>query len=125
MRRIGIVGTGIMGAGMVTNYLAAGYPVTIWNRTPHKTKILQAAGAVLADSPRAVVEQSDLVFEVTADDASSQAVWQGKDGIIAGTDKNKMLVTSATLSIAWTEQLSQLCSKQGLAFFDMPLTGGR
>ena len=66
-----------------------------------------------------------MVFEVTANDESSQAVWQGVDGILAAATKDKVLIASATLTVGWTEQLAKECAGKGFTFFDMPLTGGR
>lgn len=125
MKRIAVIGTGIMGGGIASNYLKNGYRVIIWNRSPEKTKALQAAGAILAASPKAATAQADIIFEVTADDESSQAVWMGEEGIIAGADSNKTLIASGTLSIDWARQLTTVCSDKGFVFFDMPLTGGR
>ena len=114
-----------MGRGMASNFLKAGHEVVVWNRSPDKTTTLQQLGAKLADSPKLATEQADIIFEVTANDESSQAVWQDNDGILAGADKTKTLIASATLSVDWTIQLSDLCSSAGFTFFDMPLTGGR
>ena len=125
MKRIAVIGTGIMGSGIAANYLKAGYAVTVWNRTPEKTKSLLELGAQLAESPKTATSQSDIIFEVTANDESSRSVWQGADGIIAGADVAKTLIASATLSISWTEELSKLCASSNFNFFDMPLTGGR
>jgi 3-hydroxyisobutyrate dehydrogenase-like beta-hydroxyacid dehydrogenase len=125
MKKIAVIGTGIMGSGIVSNYLKNDYEVIIWNRTPEKTKTLQELGAKLVDTPRAAAKLSDIIFEVTANDESSQAVWQGPNGILAGSDNTKTLIASATLSIDWTEQLYGLCKARELNFFDIPLTGGR
>lgn len=125
MKKIGIVGTGIMGSGMAMNYLKAGYKVNVWNRSADKAEALTQKGANLLASPREVADQSDIIFEVTANDESSSSVWQGSDGIIAGASKDKIVITSATLSIDWVSKLSAMCADQGLSFFDMPLTGGR
>lgn len=125
MKTIGIVGTGIMASGIAQNYLKAGYTVYIWNRTAQKTVALQSAGAKLLASPKAVAEQADIIFEVTATDESSQSVWQGESGILAGANQNSILITSATLTANWTDELAAICQTQGKTFFDMPLTGGR
>ncbi len=114
-----------MGGGIAANYLKAGYEVIIWNRSPEKTTDLQAAGASLAASPKVATEQADIIFEVTANDESSQSVWQGVDGILAGADANKILIVSGTFSVDWTAKLADQCAKKGIKFFDMPLTGGR
>lgn len=43
--RIGFIGLGIMGRGMAANILRAGFPLTVWNRTPGRADELVAAGA--------------------------------------------------------------------------------
>lgn len=125
MKKIGIVGLGIMGSGMAENFLKNGYELYVWNRSPEKADKLVKNGANLCKTPRDVAEKSDMVFEVTANDDSSRGVWTGDDGILAGASKDSVLVSSATLSVAWTDELAGLCRQKGFTFFDMPLTGGR
>ena len=45
MERIAFIGLGIMGSPMARRLLAAGYPVTVWNRTASRAEPLQAEGA--------------------------------------------------------------------------------
>lgn len=125
MSKIAIIGTGIMGHGMAANFLKQNYQVYVWNRSAEKVKELVSAGATLAKTPQQATQSADLIFEVTANDESSRQVWLERDGILAGADKNKMLITSATLSISWVDELAQMCADRKLSFFDMPLTGGR
>ena len=125
MKKIGIVGLGIMGSGMAENFLKNGYELYIWNRSPEKADKLVKNGAKLCITPKEVGEKSDMVFEVTANDDSSREIWTGDDGILAGASKDSVLVSSATLSVAWTDELAGLCGQKGFTFFDMPLTGGR
>jgi 3-hydroxyisobutyrate dehydrogenase-like beta-hydroxyacid dehydrogenase len=125
MNKIAVVGTGIMGSGIATNYLKDGYDVIVWNRSAAKTDSLKNDGAHVASSPQEATEFADIIFEVTANDASSQSVWQGTDGILAAANTSKVLITSATLSIDWTTQLAKLCQADSYQFLDMPLTGGR
>lgn len=122
---IGIVGLGIMGSGMADNFLKNGYQLYVWNRTPEKAGIFGKKGAVVCKTPREVAVNSDLIFEVTANDESSKAVWLGEDGILKGSTKDKVLVTSATLSVEWIDELAAKCQENGFEFFDMTLTGGR
>lgn len=125
MKKIAIVGTGIMGHGIASNFLKHGYEVYVWNRTEAKLKDLVKQGAIAVKMPKEAAEKSDLVFEVTANDQSSKKVWLGEDGIIAGSKNGKVVIASATLSTQWIDELNKLCSKKKLHFFDMPLTGGR
>jgi 3-hydroxyisobutyrate dehydrogenase-like beta-hydroxyacid dehydrogenase len=122
MKTIAVIGIGIMGNGIAANFLKAKYPVIVWNRTQSRLKPLQKLGAIVAKTPQEATQKADIVFEVTANDASSRKVWKQ---ILKEADKSKTLITCATLSVDWTDQLSKMCAKKGLTFFDMPMTGGR
>ena len=125
MRKIGVVGAGIMGSGIVKNYLKNGYSVYIWNRTRENILSLADQGAIILEKPKEVAKTCDILFEVTSNDESSRSVWLGDDGILAGANHNTILISSATVSASWTDELIKQCSANGQIFFDMPLTGGR
>ena len=57
--KVGWIGTGVMGKSMCGHLLKAGFPVTIYNRSPEKTRELVAQGAAVASTPAAVAEASD------------------------------------------------------------------
>jgi len=122
---IGIVGLGIMGSGMASNFLKHGYQTIVWNRTKTISQKLVKKGAIVCSSPKEVVQKADVIFEVTANDESSRAVWLGKKGLLSGASSRKVLIASATLSVDWTDELIRRCKRQGSTFADMPLTGGR
>lgn len=125
MKSIGVIGVGIMGRGIVENYLKNGYKVIIWNRTASKIQDLIEGGAVLAKTPKDCVSSSDIVFEVSANDESSREIWTGKNGILEAAKPSKPLITCATLSVDWVLELAELCQQRNLSFYDMPMTGGR
>lgn len=50
--RIGFIGTGVMGTGIINNLLRAGEQVTVFNRTPAHAKAVLANGASWAASPQ-------------------------------------------------------------------------
>jgi 3-hydroxyisobutyrate dehydrogenase-like beta-hydroxyacid dehydrogenase len=99
--------------------------VAVWNRTADRTAELVTAGATAAPTPGAAANDADVVFEATADDASSRSVWLGDDGIIAGSAATSALVTSATLSPDWVAELAGRCRAFRRTFLDIPVTGGR
>ena len=127
MNRVAVVGLGIMGHGIADNFLKTGYSVTLWNRTKDKADDLLARGAKWADTPAQAAQDADIVFEVTANNESSREVWLGKDGILSkgSSDQPKFLITSATLSVDWVQELAQKADSPNTTFFDMPMTGGR
>jgi 3-hydroxyisobutyrate dehydrogenase len=52
MKKIGIVGTGIMGSGMAQNYLKAGHTLSVWNRSQDKAENLVKLGAKFLQSTK-------------------------------------------------------------------------
>lgn len=56
-----VIGLGPMGQAMVRAFLAAGHPVTVWNRTASRADELVSAGAARAATPAEAVAASPLV----------------------------------------------------------------
>jgi 3-hydroxyisobutyrate dehydrogenase-like beta-hydroxyacid dehydrogenase len=125
MKKIAVIGIGIMGNGIATNFLKNGYKVTVWNRHSEKLINLKKTGAIVASSPRQATEYADIIFEVTANDKSSQSVWLGENEILAGANSQKVLIECSTISISWVDKLIKLCKQKSFSFFDMAMTGGR
>jgi len=125
MKKIGVVGLGIMGHGIADNFLKNRYEVYVWNRNPEKAQDLAEKGAIVCKTPKEVAQNVEMIFEVTANDESSKEVWATDDGILAGVSANCVLISNATLSTKWVDKLAKLCTEKGNVFFDMPMTGSR
>jgi 3-hydroxyisobutyrate dehydrogenase len=125
MKKIGIIGAGIMAAGMAQNFLKHGYEVIVWNRSPEKLEPLIASGAEQGDTPKAVASAADIIIECVSDDEASRSVWLGDQGILSAADRSKVLIASSSLSLNWTDELTKLCKDKNFQFMDMPLTGSR
>ncbi len=123
--RIAFLGLGIMGGGMSQRLLAAGFPVTVYNRNRDKAAALVAGGAQWAESPRAAAMGADIVFSMVADDAASRSMWLGETGALASAGPPAILVESSTLTVAWVRELAAAVAQRGLEFVDAPVTGSK
>jgi 3-hydroxyisobutyrate dehydrogenase len=74
MAAIALLGTGLLGSGMVETLLRRGHQVRVWNRTPARTAAVVALGAIAADSPAEAVRGVERVHLVLAEDAAVDAV---------------------------------------------------
>ncbi|WP_409472240.1 NAD(P)-dependent oxidoreductase [Streptomyces sp. HC307] len=79
-----LLGTGTMGTALARAWLAAGHPVTVWNRTPARAEALAAEGATVAASVAQAVAANRLVVACLLDDTSvgealSDADLSGRD----------------------------------------------
>ena len=82
--KIALLGLGLMGSGMAGRLLDAGYPLTVWNRTPDKTQALADRGAKVAQSPRQAVAGATVVISMLADVPVCRDVWLGRGEAILG-----------------------------------------
>jgi 3-hydroxyisobutyrate dehydrogenase len=65
--RIGIIGTGMLGNAVGTNLLDSNFDLIVYNRTKEKTRELQKKGAKVANSPKEVAENADIVIIIVKD----------------------------------------------------------
>ena len=123
MSALGFVGLGVMGSRMVKRLLDAGYAVTGYNRTPSKAQWLVDTGMLRAASPRAVAEQSDIVFSMVTDTRALRAVTHGDDGILAGLRAGSVYIDMSTVSPAVSREIAQQAAERGARMLDAPVSG--
>jgi 3-hydroxyisobutyrate dehydrogenase len=124
MTKIGYLGGGRMAQAMVSRLLAAGYAVTIYNRTPEKLRDLERAGATVARTPREAATGADIVFASVTDVAASRAVWLGPDGALqADLKPGTLIVEHSTLMHDWVMELAGIVRAKGLRYVDCPVAG--
>ena len=95
--KIGIAGLGAMGSAIAARLLEVGQEVTVWNRTPAKTKSLADAGATVAANPAAVAAASDAVITILTDGAAIDEVYGGASGLLSGNVKGKLFIEMSTV----------------------------
>ena len=77
MRRVAVLGTGTMGAGMARSMLRSGLDVTVWNRSRGRAEPLAADGAHVAGTAAEAVAGADAVVTMLWDGASVAEVMAG------------------------------------------------
>ncbi|QVM92591.1 NAD(P)-dependent oxidoreductase [Pseudomonas entomophila] len=122
---LGFAGIGLMGLPMCRRLLAAGYPLTVWNRSPDKCAELVAAGARLAASPEDLCEGTEMVLLCLADTAVVREVVFGERGVARGGRKGQLLVDFSSLEpTATREMAAELAALCAMAWLDAPVSGG-
>ena len=103
MERIAFIGLGIMGSPMAKRLLAAGYPLTVWNRTASRAEPFQAEGASVAASPAEAVRDADVVITMLADPT---AVREVIDGIARHLRPGATLIEASTIGPQVLEEVA-------------------
>jgi len=123
MAKLGFIGLGVMGSRVVKRLLDAGHQVTGYNRTKSKAQWLLDAGMKWVDTPRAVVEASDISLSMVTNTSALESVAEGPDGLLAGISPGKIHVDMSTVSPAYSQELAKQIEAKGAAMLDAPVSG--
>lgn len=121
--KIGFVGLGAMGMGIVPRLIAGGHTVTGWNRTRAKAEPLFKLGMRWADSPREVARESEIVLSIVTDAAAVKSVALGGQGIIAGLGKDGAYLDMSTIAPDASRAIAAEFAHAGLTMLDAPISG--
>src|SRR5579859_7704874 len=95
--KIGVCGTGRMGAAIAQRLMAMGHEVGVWNRNQAKTKPLVDTGAKAFATPAALIDSCEVIVVMLLNDAASEAVYRGPNGILKGTLAGKLVIDMSTV----------------------------
>lgn len=122
--RIGVVGTGIMGAPMALNLVKAGFEVTAYNRTPAKAEALAKDGVNVAKSIEEVGESCAVVITMVPDTPDVLDAVQGVGGLASSMKDGSVLIDMSTIAPGPTRDLASSLAGKGIAMLDAPVSGG-
>src|SRR3954452_1559531 len=121
--KIGVCGTGRMGSSIAQRLLAVGHEVGVWNRNAEKTKPLTDAGAKLFASPVELVNGCEAVVVMLLNDAASEAVYRGPNGILSAELGGKLAIDMSTVRPDTMISLGTAVGNKGGAFVECPVGG--
>jgi 3-hydroxyisobutyrate dehydrogenase len=122
--RVGWIGTGVMGRWMCQHLMTKSYQATVYNRSKEKTQPLVEAGAVSAESPKAVAERSDVTFAIVGFPKDVREVFLGPQGALAGSKPGAILVDMTTSEPSLAIEIYQAAKAKGVGSVDAPVSGG-
>lgn len=122
---IAFLGLGLMGSGMARQLLAKGFPVTVFNRNPEKSRSFAEAGAKVASSPQEAATGAEIIISMLADDHASRSLWLGDDGALAGASEGTLCIESGTVTVDWVKEFSEAATQRGCEVIDAPVTGSK
>jgi 2-hydroxy-3-oxopropionate reductase len=115
-----------MGSPMSRRLLAAGFPVTVWNRTRAKAEALVPDGALVADTPAQAVAQADIVITMLEDGGVVGDVLFGQTprGAAHGLQAGALVIDMSSILPEHAREHARRLALQGIASLDAPVSGG-
>ena len=121
--RLGFIGLGHLGSRIAARLLAAGFPVTVFNRDHAKTNALAALGADVAPDPRKLADRVDVVLSCLADRAAVEDVYLATGGVLRTARPGTVIIEMSTVAPETSQKLSQAAREFGISSLDVPVSG--
>lgn len=124
-KKIGFIGTGLMGFPMAKHLMNAGFKLNIYNRSQDKATELIAAGAQWCDNPIALASKSDIIITMIGTPADVENCYFGEIGIFKGVRAGSILIDMTTTKPSLAIRISEYAKPLGIDFIDAPVSGGQ
>lgn len=120
---IGFIGLGHMGSHMVTRLLHAGYHLTVYDRTAERAQAMSQLGASVAQTPRGLAANSEVIISCVTNDRAVEAVMLAPDGALAGVHASSVIIDMSTVAPQTSRHLFEAAKAVGVPMIDAAVSG--
>ena len=120
---VGFIGMGHMGSAMAQRLLEAGYPLTVYDRTLARAQPLEQRGAVVAQAPKDLAAECEVVMACVTDDRAQESVMLGPNGAVAGVHAGSTVIDLSTVSPVASRRLYQAMKEKAVPVLDAAVSG--
>ncbi|MBP2058312.1 3-hydroxyisobutyrate dehydrogenase [Lactobacillus colini] len=122
--KIGFIGTGVMGTGVIKNLLKHNHEVMVFNRTKNHAQEAIDAGASWIDSPAQLAQEANLIFTMVGFPADVEEVYFGKNGLFKTAHAGQFLIDMTTSKPSLAKKIGHVGEEKGVHILDAPVSGG-
>ncbi|MCL5422054.1 MAG: NAD(P)-dependent oxidoreductase, partial [Nitrospirae bacterium] len=118
--KAGFIGLGHLGKAMARRLISEGIELVVWNRTREKASDL---GVKIADNPASLISEVEILFMNLFDSAAVEAVIAGKEGILKGECKGKIIIDTTTNHFELVMLFHEILRKHAASYLESPVLG--
>ena len=120
---IGFIGVGLMGHGMASNILKAGYPLVVMaNRNRAPVDDLVSKGATEAANPAEMAETASIIHLCVSGSPQVEEVVFGANGLHDAVGADHVVIDTSTSAPPSTMRIARALDQRGCRFADAPLS---
>ena len=123
-KKIGFIGTGVMGRHMVRNLMKKGFLVSVYNRTKESADEIVKEGAIWCDSIAECAKDKDAVITIVGYPKDVEEVYFGEKGILDSAKEGAYVIDMTTTSPKVSEKIYVSAKEKGIKALDAPVSGG-
>ena len=124
MKKIGLIGLGIMGKPMSKNLLKAGYELVVLDRNQSAVDEIVALGAKSAATPKEVAQQVEAIITMLPNSPHVKEVVLGENGVIEGAKEGLVVIDMSSIAPLVSREIYEALKEKGVKMIDAPVSGG-
>lgn len=124
MKKIGLIGLGIMGKPMAKNLIKAGYQTKIYDIVTANVEDVAACGGIACSSIQEVADGSEIIITMLPNSPHVISVVLGKGGVIEHAAKGTLIVDMSSIAPAASQKMKAALEPKGIRMIDAPVSGG-
>jgi 3-hydroxyisobutyrate dehydrogenase-like beta-hydroxyacid dehydrogenase len=121
--KLAFIGLGNMGSRIAKRLLAAGYPVSVFDRDPSRSEALTQNGAKPVVSVAELAKSVNVFLSCLTDDQAVRDVYYGPAGVLANASAGLVILEMSTVSPATSRELANKASDLGVQMLDVAISG--
>jgi 3-hydroxyisobutyrate dehydrogenase len=121
---IGFIGLGHMGFPMMSNLMADGNVVRVYDTSDAAISLAVERGALAARSAIELAQSVDVIITMLPTPAVVRSVLCGPDGVIAQAKQNALIIDCSTSDPSTAVGMEALAAALGKTLLDAPVSGG-
>ena len=122
--KIGFIGLGNVGGKLAESLLRNKFDLTVRDLDNNLTNKFKAKGVKVANSPKELAEQVELIITCLPSPKVCSDVMEAKNGVIEGLSKNKVWLEMSTTDESEVKRIGKLVATKGTTPLDGPVSGG-
>lgn len=123
-KKIGWIGTGVMGKSMCSHILKENHTVFVYSRTREKARELEQMGAQWCTNPEDLASRSDVVFAIVGFPRDVEEVFLGDEGVLQGIKRDSIVIDMTTSEPSLAQKIYEEAKTKGVSSIDAPVSGG-
>jgi 3-hydroxyisobutyrate dehydrogenase len=120
--RLGFIGLGHLGSP-IARRLAARFPIAVYDRDHTKAEELRALGATIADDPRSLAADADIVLSCLPDGAAVEDLYLGSGNVLRSARPNTRIIELSTIAPETSRMLHEAARGYGISMLDVAISG--
>jgi len=120
--RLGFIGLGHLGSP-IARHLAAKFHMVVYDRDRAKAEEFRALGATIADDPRKLAADADIVLSCLPDGAAVEDLYIGSGNVLRSARAHSRIIELSTVAPETSRKLHEAARKYGLSMLDVAISG--